>query len=909
MHQQHGVRTKTARPPLYNFWVLLASLLLCLGLSLLGGWFANPFGLTSVIWPVTGVMLGLYLVFGWPVAIALLVGLSISYHNDAAVIAHFPAQSAFLFAILMTSHVVMVKWLIEKSFNLPLKTSRASEIVKFLIFTGPISALPVAIIFALGLFYSDLAPQVIAYLSVTKWVGDLFSIIFITPIILFTYPNHIVKKARKPLAASITSVLAYCMIGFLFNLSQTNFENQRQQQFINSTRPFVEQINSAQSTIKLYLKALEAFFQASEVVSRQEFSDFTAIVQDERVQIRAIGWLPLVPEYNRSEFEAELAREQLKHRTIQQLTPSGFTKAATQPFYLPIQYLAPLSGNESAIGLDVISHPIAGPAVKAAIEQGTFVVTPLLSLAQAQNKTTGVVVYYPVFRKNSPALMQTLIGVTEVVLELEVLLDPQQGVESHWMFSYQLSYGERNVYPQLSNEAAPLLAHQVELNLFDKKGLINFYSSDAFDLTLINWAGFFIIVIGTALGVVCVMFVFFIVSYNSSLTKKVNESTQALQKKNDELVQANEAKNLFLANISHEYRTPLNAIMGFCEIAQRESKEPQTHNYLEKIHDASLLLLGIVNDVLDFSKMQAGQLSLDACEFNPAQAAEAAVEMLRDKVRDKGLTLTTHYEPLFYQQMEGDDIRFKQIIINLLNNALKFTEAGSITLDAKATLEGDTYYLTICVRDTGIGIASEHQTKLFQSFSQAESATTRKYGGTGLGLSIVKQLSNLMGGDVTLSSELSKGSEFVVTLQLKKASQLTAPQSEKEDSLNDVDLSGMSVLVVEDNKINQIIVEKHLQNLSVKCALANDGQDALDYLQTHTPDLILMDLQMPNMDGFTASEFIKKSERLRTIPIVILSASVGKVERDKAKELGIDNFINKPFNLAELKAILMKYQQ
>ena len=220
-----------------------------------------------------------------------------------------------------------------------------------------------------------------------------------------------------------------------FNLSQTNFENQRQQQFINSTRPFVEQINSAQSTIKLYLKALEAFFQASEVVSRQEFSDFTAIVQDERVQIRAIGWLPLVPEYNRSEFETELAREQLKHRTIQQLTPSGFTKAATQPFYLPIQYLAPLSGNESAIGLDVISHPIAGPAVRAAIEQGTFVVTPLLSLAQAENKTTGVVVYYPVFRKNSPELMQTLIGVTEVVLELEVLLDPQTGVENHWMFS------------------------------------------------------------------------------------------------------------------------------------------------------------------------------------------------------------------------------------------------------------------------------------------------------------------------------------------------------------------------------------------------------------------------------------------------------------------------------------------
>ena len=385
------------------------------------------------------------------------------------------------------------------------------------------------------------------------------------------------------------------------------------------------------------------------------------------------------------------------------------------------------------------------------------------------------------------------------------------------------------------------MAHQVELNLFDKKGLINFYSSDAFDLTLINWAGFFIIVIGTALGVVCVMFVFFIVSYNSSLTKKVNESTQALQKKNDELVQANEAKNLFLANISHEYRTPLNAIMGFCEIAQRESKEPQTHNYLGKIHDASLLLLGIVNDVLDFSKMQAGQLSLDACEFNPAQAAEAAVEMLRDKARDKGLTLTTHYEPLFSQQMEGDDIRFKQIIINLLNNALKFTEAGSITLDAKATLEGDTYYLTICVRDTGIGIASEHQTKLFQSFSQAESATTRKYGGTGLGLSIVKQLSNLMGGDATLNSELGKGSEFVVTLQLKKASQLTVPQSEKEESLNDVDLSGMNVLVVEDNKINQIIVEKHLQNLSVKCALANDGQDALDYLQIHTPDLILMD--------------------------------------------------------------------
>ena len=820
-------------------------------------------------------------------------------------------QAMCLLTVLTITQFIVSRQLVLFFFKVPIRIIIPLEIIKFLVLTGPAATLltNIGAYYVLD-YYSALPTETLLYICATKWVGELLSIVFLTPIFLFLHPNIYVKQARRATAAIITSLLCFIIICFVYSASNSNFNRDKKQEFVNGTVPFVEKISSTQSTIKLYLKAIEAYFQSSEKVTREEFNAFSSIIQNTSIKVRAIGWVPFVDNTERLDFELDLQREQFANGRIRQFTSTGFIDAPSQPYYLPIYYSYPLEGNRSAIGLDVSTHPIAGRSIDKAILTSDFVITNILTLVQEQDKADGVVVYYPVFEKGKEKRLASLIGLVEVVLELNKLLGPLY-TYNEGMFTYQISYGEGNQFSHPNYEAEHFVYHDVEFNLFDKKGMIKFSSSDLFAFDLINWRDFAIVFVGCVLGVVCVMFVFFIVSFNAYLEKKVKQGTQELTEKNNQLTLANEAKNLFLANVSHEYRTPLNAIIGFTEIAKNETSDKVALNYLKQISDASNILLSTVNDVLDFSKMQAGQLDLDIKPFKPSEVTASVIGMLQYLAEEKSIKIHLNYEQSYDNWVEGDELRFKQILINLLNNALKFTAKGSVTIDCRSVQDSAGYsILTIKVIDTGIGIKQADQTRLFTSFAQAQSSTTRKYGGTGLGLSIVKQLCILMDGGVSVESEEGVGSKFIVTLKLKGSTH----NDKKHLSLGkSVELEqthsfmGTKVLVVEDNKINQIVVEKHLRNLGVDCDFANDGQQALEYLKVQQPDLILMDLQMPVMDGFTATEHIKNDENLKHISIVILSASVGKEEKQQAMLLGVEDFIHKPYKQSDLERVLIKY--
>ncbi|TMP47304.1 hypothetical protein CWB96_11660 [Pseudoalteromonas citrea] len=877
-----------------------------------GSQFLVPFGYASVIWPATGVALGLYLLKGWPVLVGVFVSLLLSLPQDS-LIASLPTEVAYILAVLSTVQLVVSRQLVLLFSQVPIRISVPFEIIKFLLLTGPVAMLlGGATIYLVLFYYLELPQQTLLYVGVTKWVGDFFSVVLLTPVFLFLYPNIFVKKARKASAAIITSLFCFSIICFVYFVSSNNFNRDQKQQFVNGTVSFVEQINSTQSTIKLYLKALEAYFQASEQVTKEEFSAFTSIIQNTEVRVRAIGWIPLITKQARTQFESSMQKLYAKPVHIKQQTSAGFKKSPQQPYYLPIYYTYPLDENQAVIGLDVSTHPFAGQTIKQAIVAKNFAVTDIFALVQQQDKTDGVVVYYPIFKKATPPSLASLIGFVEVVLELELLLDPMYTAEREGIFTYQISFGDGNVFSHPSYEPEHFIAHNVAFTLFDKQGVIRFSSSDSFAVNLINWVDFIIVFVGCLLGVICVMFVFFIVSFNTSLEKKVKASTHELTEKNHELILANDAKNLFLANVSHEYRTPLNAIIGFTELASKETEDHIALDYLARISDASAILLSTVNDVLDFSKMQAGQLDLDSKVFKPEEVTASVIGMLSHLAAEKSIKIEFNHDEQYSKQVEGDELRFKQILINLLNNALKFTPKGSIRLDCHCRDQDDDRLLTIKVIDTGIGIKAEDQQRLFNAFAQAQSSTTRNYGGTGLGLSIVKQLCILMRGEISVVSQEGVGSEFTVVLKLKihnetEYSKLSAEQMDSASTEQCDHYKDMKVLVVEDNKINQIVVQKHLLNLGLGCDFANDGQQALEYLKVQQPDIILMDLQMPVMDGFTASKHIKNDENLKHISIVILSASVGKEEKQQAALLGIKDFIHKPYKQSDLERVLVKY--
>ena len=384
----------------------------------------------------------------------------------------------------------------------------------------------------------------------------------------------------------------------------------------------------------------------------------------------------------------------------------------------------------------------------------------------------------------------------------------------------------------------------------------------------------------------------------------VSVRTKDLMREKQLSEQANKAKSRFLANMSHEIRTPLNAVIGFSQLAKKTSDTQTIVDYIDKIALSSSSLLNIVNDILDISKIESEKLQLENIPFDLLSILQRVDAIFSPLAQNKGL----HWhldnslpQPLWYL---GDPVRIEQILINLCSNAIKFTHSGSVTLTAKLLSQHSTHHrLNLAVIDTGVGIKPEIAKTLFSAFTQADDSTSRRFGGTGLGLAISKELSLLMGGDVTLTSDEGLGSTFTFSVTLTT----TAPQTINHVE-PDIDLSNMRILVAEDNPINQIVIQEMLRTLNIEAVLAKDGQEAINTLQQHSFDLILMDCQMPVLDGYEATKQIRALPEFQYIPIIALTADVMPEDKARALEVGFNFHLAKPLDINKLKQCLSQFK-
>jgi len=390
---------------------------------------------------------------------------------------------------------------------------------------------------------------------------------------------------------------------------------------------------------------------------------------------------------------------------------------------------------------------------------------------------------------------------------------------------------------------------------------------------------------------------------------EIKNKEKALELAKAKAEEATKLKSQFLANMSHEIRTPMNGILGMAQLALEKTQNKKEQHYLEQINFSANSLLNIINDILDFSKIEAGKMIIEKIDFNMNELFARVRSIVELKAVQKGLLLTIHYvnfdnnmDKIFY----GDSQRLVQILINLIGNAIKFTEAG--TVDVQINLLENTL-VRFSVIDSGIGMSKEQQEKLFQSFSQADGTTTRKYGGTGLGLAISKQLVELMDGKIWVESEVNVGSRFIFEIPLPKGSPISTIEkvdfrvSKKEVT----SLKGSKVLLVEDNKINQEIVFGFLDGTGIHIDIANNGQEAVNNFNTNPSkyELILMDLQMPIMGGIEATELIREKDK--NIPIIALTANAMKEDIEKTQQAGMNEHLNKPIEVEKLYATLLKY--
>lgn len=379
---------------------------------------------------------------------------------------------------------------------------------------------------------------------------------------------------------------------------------------------------------------------------------------------------------------------------------------------------------------------------------------------------------------------------------------------------------------------------------------------------------------------------------------------------------ANRAKSEFLANMSHEIRTPLNGVIGFSDLLQKTSLSDTQQQYVSIVNQSASVLLTLIDDVLDFSKIEAGRLELDIEPCDIVEVAHQAADILTYQVQKKGLEMKLGLADDLPRTVLADGNRIKQVLLNLLSNASKFTEEGSIELDVALQFATDKEVtLRFSVHDTGIGIRKEHQHKIFDAFAQEESYTAKRYGGTGLGLSISNKLLAMMGSQLQLESELEKGSIFFFDLKLPLANSLKKPKIEPKSTSNPTKITGVStdkmlhVVVAEDNAINMMLTVAMLNRIlpNVKLTKATNGKEAFDACRLDMPDLILMDLQMPVMNGYEATKEIRQLENGRTVTVIALTASHTKDEIDKTIESGMDDFIAKPIIEKTFSAAILKW--
>ncbi|WP_293931198.1 ATP-binding protein [Iodobacter sp.] len=905
--------------------LLLTNLLLALVYLVagkLGLLMSLPPGYATAIWPAAGIAFAACLLFnGRKVWSGILLGSwcvnsSIGPQWDLGILPLIIAAGSVLQAIVGAR--------LLRKFDPHFEMDQPIRILQFsgsgLLACTIASSIANTALFFKGYLSADLLAQNFS----TWWLGDALGVLIFTPLCIALYDKRPAWRERRwmvvtPLLLTFSSFI--CVYLFIRNSEIRQIQSQFATESITISQDF-EQLDAVNTQT---LSNLATLAQLVKPLSLPQFSTFVKQSNKAATSFRTFGWAPLLRhapyDHQYKQLQQTLNLNNIKiHRLANwQPNPLGV---------LPLTMISPPS--PSVLGLDLLSEPRRAQTANAVIASHKVAISPKILLSDDLKGPGGLLMMAPVLSATGE-VESIVTGVIDIRGWLKLM---QQHKQVQWAI-LDLTEGKTEViysnftkpFPSFQSSSqldAMGVYYQQPLNFANRQWQLLLHKpTNALGGSTISASLVLLFCILTATAVLGNLALILSadrrrVAAEVEIKTLVLQQEMAIRKQQEiQLIEAkqqaesaNLAKSQFLATMSHEIRTPLNGVMGMAQLLMQEQvDETERLDYAQTILRSGENLLSLLNEILDFSKVEAGKMELESLIFQPAELVQEVANLFRETAHQRGLQLDLLFDVPLHLSCWGDPYRLRQIISNLLSNALKFTSAGTITLKLEQ-LENS--FLKFTVADTGDGIDELQISKLFKTFSQGDGSITRRYGGTGLGLAICRSLIQLMGGEIGVISQLGKGSQFWFQIPVDEAtdSEKRLPTQYQALATQAEQTKLQRILVVEDNPINQVVVLAMLARLGYQTELAQHGQEALDALKSTTSfDLVLMDCQMPIMDGYEASLQIRSWEqqfKRKHIPIIALTADAYQEDKERCQAVGMDDFLSKPISIHDLAETLQR---
>lgn len=726
--------------------------------------------------------------------------------------------------------------------------------------------------------------------------------------------------SKRPL---VVLLLGWSICAFSFHYYQQNDELKDKRNF---DQLIAQQIKNITTNFGYYYEALEGgagLFAASNNVNGKEWKLFVERLQivARRPGIGGVGYIGIVKEKDIDNYVSKVRRESFKDFSVKKV-PNVERPIGSDELRYIITFIEPLDVNKKALGLDIGSESNRRSSAELARDSGAPTVSKRITLVQASGSGPGFLLYVPMYKSSLPpkTLEERRKQITGWVYAPFVTASFLNGAKTadaeQFKFYFFEGSGteEKDLLYRSDNMKTKLPRFEVTtpLSLGQQQFTIAWSKSSSFAYSK-NIMSAIISLLGVLITLLMAGHIANLETTNVRAkkiadvqTKVIRENEERLKVALEKAKQATKAKSEFLANMSHEIRTPMNGILGMVNLMEETHLTDEQKKLLLTVKNCGDGLLTVLNDILDFSKIESGKMKMEVINFNLEKSIRESIHILAHEASKHSVSLELEFSDKTPKHVIGDEIRLRQVLFNLLGNAIKFSKDGSV----KVRIQGDeSGYVRFDVIDDGIGIKDEHKDKLFSPFSQADGSISRKFGGTGLGLVISSRLCKIMGGKLQFVSEEGKGSCFYFSLPFKVGEQTEEEQVEelKIDYASFSKEHPISILVVEDNLVNQKIAKLMLSKLGYSIDIAENGEVGLERVNNKTYDVIFMDMQMPVMDGLTATKKIIEKFGEKSPYIVAMTANVFDEDKRKCYEAGMKDFISKPLSIDDfVQAIILR---